>query len=93
MQILGISLHLSRIKNQRFMRIEDLVGKTITSAKRKKPVGFDDEGFLLLEFSDGTDALIVAGFEDNYTGNSLGEYPTYLALLPSSECCRELTDL
>jgi len=93
LQILGISLHLSRIKNQRFMRIEDLVGKTITSAKRKKPVGFDDEGFLLLEFSDGTDALIVAGFEDNYTGNSLGEYPTYLSLYGGGKYHHELTDL
>ena len=74
------------------MKIDDLVGKTITSVKRKKPIGFDDEGFLLLEFSDGTDALLVAGYAD-YTGDSVDEYPTYLALLSSSECCRELTDL
>ena len=75
------------------MKIDDLVGKTITSAKRKKPTCFDDEGFLLLEFSDGTDALLVAHFEDNFTGDSIDEYPTYLVLLPSSEYCRELTDL
>ena len=75
------------------MKIDDLVGKTITSVKRKKPIGFDDEGFLLLEFSDGTDALIVAGFEDNYTGNSLGEYPTYLSLYGSGKYHHELTDI
>ncbi len=52
-----------------------LIGKTITGAKQKKLIGYDDEGFMELSFSDGTKSIIVACYGD-YTGKSEGEYQT-----------------
>ena len=51
------------------MKFEDLIGKTIVAVKQKKLIGHDDDGFLEMQFSDGTKATIVAGydgFEDEY---------------------------
>lgn len=57
------------------MKHEDLVGKTIVAVKQKKLVGYDDEGFLEMQFSDGTKATIVSIYF-GYTGESKSEYPT-----------------
>ena len=59
------------------MKPSELLGKTITSAKRKKLAEYYDEGFLELQLSDETQATIIAGYLD-YTSNSIGEYPTYI---------------
>ena len=57
------------------MKLEDLIGKTIVSVKQKKLIGGDSDGFLEMQFSDGTKATIVAyydGCEDEYpTGISI----------------------
>lgn len=63
------------------MEFKDLIGKTITAATVKKLAKHDDEGFLELRFSDGTEAVIVASY-GGYTGSSEDEYPT----------CIEITD-
>ena len=55
--------------------LKDLVGKTITDAKKRKHSKCDDEGFLDLTFSDGTKCTIVANYS-SYTGDSVYEYPT-----------------
>ena len=57
----------------------DLVGKTITAATQKSYVGHDDSGFLLLEFSDNTSALIISTY-GSYSGKSLDEYPTNILI-------------
>ncbi len=62
------------------MNFKDLIGKTITAATVKKLAEHDDEGFLQLQFSDGTEALIVA-FYGAYTGRSQDEYPTYIGII------------
>ncbi len=56
-----------------------LIGKTITKASVKKLQKYDDEGFLQIAFSDGTEATIVASYGE-YTGRSDGEYPTYVGI-------------
>lgn len=57
------------------MTFQDLVGKTITEAKQMKHKTFDDEGFLHLVFSDGTEAFIVAA-HDAWSENAINEYPS-----------------
>ena len=57
--------------------VEDLVGKTVAAATRLKKPGYDDEGWLRLTFTDGTECVLVAGYGE-YTGASEGEYPTHL---------------
>lgn len=57
------------------MNNSDLIGKTISNVQQMKSKSFDDEGFLRLEFTDGTSRLIIASYS-GYTGNSLDEYPT-----------------
>ncbi len=57
------------------MEYENLIGKTIVAVKQKKLIGHDDDGFLEMEFSDGTKATIVA-YYGGYTGESEDEYPT-----------------
>ena len=42
------------------MKFEDLIGKTIISVKQKKLIGSDNDGFLEMQFSDGTKATVVA---------------------------------
>ena len=61
------------------MEFKDLIGKTITAAAVKKLAKYDDEGFLELKFSDGTEAVIVASY-GGYTGSSEDEYPTYIGI-------------
>jgi hypothetical protein len=56
-------------------KFKDLEGKTIISAYKCAKEGYDDEGYLKLEFSDGTGCTIVAGY-GRYTYESEGEYPT-----------------
>lgn len=59
------------------MQFNDLVGKTIKVVQQLQRKGYDDNGFLLIEFTDGEKALIVAGY-GGYTGESEDEYPTYI---------------
>lgn len=58
------------------MEAKDLIGKTITDAKIQKLIGYDDTGYLVLNFSDGTTATVVGGYDEYYTGESTDEYPT-----------------
>jgi hypothetical protein len=58
------------------MDAKELIGKTITNASFKKAVLSDDEGFLVLEFSDDSTCTIIAAYNESWTGNSAGEYPT-----------------
>ena len=53
------------------MEYENLIGKTIVAVKQKKLIGGDSDGFLEMQFSDGTKATIVA-----YYDGCEGEYPT-----------------
>ena len=55
-----------------------LVGKTIAHVSRLGSGKTDDEGFLLLDFSDNTSALVVCYHLPDYTGKSENEYPTGL---------------
>jgi len=64
--------------------ISQLVGKTIVAAQRMKLKDCDDEGYLLLTFSDQSRALIVASY-GSYTGKSEDEYPTFLGLTEDVE--------
>ena len=41
--------------------------------------GYDDSGYLRLDFTDGTYCYIVAGY-GGYTGGSLDEYPTNIRI-------------
>lgn len=59
------------------MDTKNIIGKTISAASLMKRDGYDDEGWLKLEFSDGTFCVVVAGY-GCYTGNSNDEYPTYI---------------
>lgn len=72
------------------MEFKDLIGKTITAATVKKLAKHDDEGFLELKFSDGTEAVIVASY-GGYTGSSEDEYPTYIGITDKYDC--ELVDV
>ena len=72
------------------MEFKDLIGKTITVATVKKLAKYDDEGFLELKFSDGTEALIIGGYI-GFTGKSEDEYPTYIEI--TDKYHSELVDL
>jgi len=56
---------------------EDLIGKTILSAKWILDPHFDDEDDFEILFTDGTKCTIEAGY-GSYTGKSKGEYPAFL---------------
>lgn len=71
------------------MNPQNLVGKTITSATQMKHPNYDDNGWLLLKFSDGTECLITASYS-GYTGYSEDEYPTRIGL---SDTTLETIDL
>ena len=62
------------------MKFADIEGKTIKTARKVACETSDDEGWLLLEFTDGTKCTIVAGYGEEYTGNSEGEYPTSIGI-------------
>ena len=55
--------------------IKKLIGKTIINAEIMGKKGCDDMGWLLLTFSDGTEATVVSSY-GGYTGRSEDEYPT-----------------
>ena len=61
------------------MNAHELIGKTVTNAKFQKLSKHDDAGYLLLNFSDGSECVVVASF-GTYTGNSLDEYPTLITI-------------
>jgi hypothetical protein len=73
-----------KIISDRFMNkkleLNHLVGKTIASVTKMKKPQFDDEGWLRLEFTDGTSCVIVASYQD-YTGDSENEYPTLIKIV------------
>ena len=50
---------------------------------------YDDNGWMLLKFSDGTECLITAGYSE-HTGMSEDEYPTRIGL---SDTTLETIDL
>ena len=62
------------------MQTSLLIGKTISSAQLMRKAAFDDTGYLELSFTDGTRCVIAAGYS-SYTGESEGEYPTFLKLM------------
>jgi len=65
-------------------KVEDLIGKTIVSAKIRGMEGYDDKHFLDLEFSDKTKVTIKA-YYGGYTGNSEDEYLAFILLVESEE--------
>ena len=68
-----------------------LAGKTVKSARKQKLKRFDDEGFLRLDFTDGTHCTVVGAY-GTYTGGSEDEYQTRIGLAgPGREA--ELKDL
>ena len=72
------------------MEYENLIGKTIVAVKQKKLIGHDDDGFLEMQFSDGTKAIIVAYYSE-FTGDSEDEYPTGIFVTERYDC--ELEDV
>lgn len=56
-----------------------LNGKTIHSTTRMCKPPYDDTGWLRLDFTDGTHAIIIAGYM-GYTGQSEDEYPTTIGI-------------
>lgn len=62
------------------MNTKELIGKTIKSADIMQSQGYDDTGYLKLEFTDGTFVVVVSFYDDKYTKNSSGEYPTRIEL-------------
>lgn len=59
--------------------LKDLIGKTIVCVQQMKLKDYDDEGFLHLEFSDGSHRVIEGGY-DGYTGESEDEYKTIIGI-------------
>lgn len=62
------------------MNTKELIGKTIKAANIMQKQGYDDTGYLKLEFTDGTFVVIVSFYDEEYTRNSEGEYPTRIEL-------------
>jgi hypothetical protein len=61
------------------MDLKDLVGKTIKSATQLKFKKYDDDGFLLSEFTDRSRCLIESAY-GGYTGESYDEYPSRIGI-------------
>lgn len=61
------------------MDFKDIEGKTIQSAVQCKRPTNDDDGWLVLRFTDGTACTIVA-YYGGYTGGSEDEYPTGIGI-------------
>ena len=68
------------------IKFKDLIGKTIVAVKQKKLIGGDSDGFLEMQFSDGTKATIVA-----YYDGCEGEYPT--GIFVAEKYYRDLEDV
>jgi hypothetical protein len=62
------------------MEFKDIEGKTIKSATQSKLRMGDDTGWLVLEFTDGTQCAIEAYYSAEYTGDSDGEHPTRIRI-------------
>jgi hypothetical protein len=58
---------------------QEMIGKTVAAVKQQKLAKWDDEGFLRVEFTDGTHCTIVGGC-GGYTGDSEGEYITRIEI-------------
>jgi len=71
---------------------EDMIGKTIISAKQMKLKGCDDKGFLRLEFSDRTSCIIAGGYGE-YTGESESEYQTLICIGSRQEELEDMEDI
>lgn len=61
------------------MKMSDLVGKTITEAVLLKYPELDDEAWLRLRFTDGSECVLEATY-GGFTGNSCDEYPSFLVV-------------
>lgn len=59
------------------MKLKDLIGKTIKSAKIRGIKGCDDKPYLDLEFTDNTSVTFVATY-GSCTGESNDEYPRFI---------------
>lgn len=66
------------------MDFQDLQGKTIAKATQMKKPKYDDDGWLKLEFTDGTSCVILAGY-GGYTGESEDEYPIGIDVIESDD--------
>lgn len=53
----------------------NIIGKTISVITKMKQPGYDDTGWLKLDFTDGTHCIICGDY-GGYTGESVDEYPT-----------------
>ncbi len=78
------------------MEFNDLIGKTICSAIQMKDADHPDDGYLKLEFTDGTACVIIGccGGYDSDAAN--GEYPSRIyierdveGLIPAPEDCED----
>jgi len=57
-----------------------LVGKTIQTINKRQHSKTDDQGYLDIIFTDGTEVCIVGGYVEEWTNKSLNEYPTTITL-------------
>jgi|WetSurMetagenome_2_1015567.scaffolds.fasta_scaffold210403_2 hypothetical protein len=73
------------------MEFKDIIGKTIIEAKQMRSSTTDDEGYLLLVFSDNTSCIIEGGVDETWTGDSIGEYPTTISIQDNIKDLEELT--
>ena len=62
------------------IKTDEIEGKTIAKATFMKAKNFDDEGWLQLDFTDGSSCLIESGY-GGYSGKSIDEYPTFIEIL------------
>lgn len=63
--------------------MESIVGKTIVGVSKARHPYLDDEGFVIITFSDGTKCTIVSSYHRS-SYNSFDEYPTDIHI-----CCHE----
>jgi hypothetical protein len=61
------------------MELSDLVGKTITEAVLLKYPELDDEAWLRLRFTDGSECVLEATY-GGFSGNSVDEYPAFMVV-------------
>jgi len=59
--------------------IRELAGKTIEKAWTQKNPDTDDEPYLFLKMSDGSEFEVSANY-GSYTGNSEDEYPRFISI-------------
>ena len=68
------------------MKLQDLIGKTISIVEKLSPDGYDEEPYLRLDFTDGTHCFVVADYGNfSDTISSRGEYPRYIDIVDSIE--------